>query len=186
MSFLEFLKNNDTNFILAQIAGLVTAVLAMFAVQLKDMKNILIMGVITNALTVANYWLLGEMSGAWICIIAIVQTLWIYYYGRSQRRFPKRLNYMFMLLYSAAVLLTFGKVYDVLAWIAALAFALAVVQQESSKYRLIIMVNSLSWIIYDLVTRSYTMALTHSLIALSVVIAIFRLDLKKKEKEISR
>lgn len=177
---MDFLRNNDLNFLLAQLAGLITAVLAMFAVQLKDMKNILIMGVITNALTVANYWLLGEMSGAWICLIAIVQTLWIYYYGVGNRRFPKRLNYIFMILYTIVVVLTFERIFDVLAWVAAIAFALAVVQVETSKYRLIIMINSLSWIAYDLVTRSYTMAITHALIFLSVVIAIMRLDMKKK------
>lgn len=179
MALIDFLRSNDLNFILAQVAGLITAVLAMVSVQLKDMKNILIMGVVTNALTVTNYWLLGEMSGAWICIIAIVQTLWIYHYTKNDRRFPKRLNYIFMVLYTAVVILTFGKAVDVLAWIAAIAFACAVVQIETSRYRLIIIVNSLSWVVYDLLTRSYTMAITHSLIFCSVVIAIIRLDRKQ-------
>lgn len=183
MAMMELLQSYETNFILAQIAGFITAILAIIAVQLKEMKSILLMGVVTNALTVTNYWLLGEMSGAWICLIAIVQSLWIFYYSKDGRRFPKRLNYIFMLLYSVAVFVAYQNIYDILSWVAAICFALAVVQLESSKYRLIICINSLSWIVYDIMTRSYTMGLTHGLIFLSTVIAIIRLDRKQKTKE---
>ena len=180
MGVLELFQNYDVNFLLAQLVGLVTAILAIFSVQLKDMKHVLIMGIFTNLFTVINYWLLGEFSGAWVCLIAIVHTVWIYNYNIKGRRFPKRLNYVFIALYSAAVALTFGGFYDVLAWIAAMAFAIAVVQTETSKYRLIIVVNSLAWIIYDLITQSYTMAISHSLIFISALIGIYRLDIKKK------
>ena len=180
MGILELFRNYEVNFLLAQLVGLVTAVLAVFSVQLKTMKNVLIMGIFTNLFTVINFWLLGEMSGAWVCLIAIAHTVWIYSFNVGGKRFPKRLNYLFIALYSAAVALTFGGLYDVLAWIAAMAFAVAVVQAETSRYRLIIVVNSLSWIVYDLLTRSYTMAISHSLIFISAIIGIYRLDIKKK------
>ena len=180
MDLLEIFRNYEVNFLLAQLVGLVTAILAIFSVQLKTMKNVLMLGIFSNLFTVINYWLLGEMSGAWVCLIAIVHTVWIYNYNRGGKRFPKRLNYVFIALYSAAVALTFGGLYDVLAWIAAMAFAVAVVQVETSRYRLIIVVNSLAWIIYDLLTRSYTMAISHSLIFISAIIGIYRLDIKKK------
>lgn len=179
----ELFHGVEWSFIAAQIAGLMTAAIAIWTTQLKDMKWVLILQVLSNLLTVVNFGLLSEWSGAWICFVAIAQTLWIYYYTRDQKRFPKRLNYLFMLLYTVVVALTFTAAYDILAWVAALAYAFAVVQMETSKYRLFIMVNASCWILYDFITGAYTLMLTQILILLSVIIAIVRLDRKKKAVE---
>lgn len=172
----------NTNFILAQVVGVITAIFAVVAAQQKEMKPILVLQVLTNAAVVINYLLLGEMSGAWTCLVAIAQTVWIYFYTQKGKEFPRLLNFIFMVLYTIVAFLTYKKPYDLLAWAGAISYALGVAQLEPKRYRLIMVFNATFWIIYDLFTKSYTMAITHTFILLSIVIGIVRLDLKRQEE----
>ena len=70
----------------------------------------------------------------------------------------------------------------VVAGVCAVLFVLAIVQSESGKLRIIMMVNALLWIIYDYKTKAYTNILTHGLELLSILIAMVRLDRKSKKQ----
>lgn len=64
---------------------------------------------------------------------------------------------------------------------AAVLFALSVVQTKAGKYRLIILVNSLLWIAYDIIISApVPMLVTHAIAVVSVIVGIIRLDLGKK------
>lgn len=175
----NFFHDLELSFIMAQVFGLLTALVSIYTVQLKDMKPILLLNVLCNVLSVVTFYFAGGMSGAWVCLIAIIQSLWIYDYTRQGRSFPVWLNYIFIALYSGAILFTMKYAYDLLPGLAAIMYALGAVQKDSGKYRLFILVNSLSWIVFDLFTGAYTMIITHGLILVSILVAMIRLDRKR-------
>lgn len=172
------------NFIIAQWVGIITTVVALLSVQFKRVELILIGQIISNVLVALSYWLLGGMSGAWICILAAVQTVIIFFLDKADIKNKSRkkmfLLILFVMAYVVGTMIVYKDWRDIVAGVCAILFVLAIVQSESGKLRIIMMVNALLWIIYDYKTKAYTNILTHGLELLSILIAMIRLDRKSK------
>ena len=65
-------------FYIAQGISVVTCVLAVITMQFKSMRGILIGQTIVNLTSVLTYVLLGGLSGAGICFVAILQSIVMY------------------------------------------------------------------------------------------------------------
>lgn len=89
---------------------------------------------------------------------------------------------LFVMAYVIGTMIVYVDWRDIVAGVCAVLFVLAIVQSESGKLRIIMMVNALLWIIYDYKTKAYTNILTHGLELLSILIAMVRLDRKSKKQ----
>lgn len=96
--------------IIAQILGIVVMIWVVIFTQFKKMKAILIAELIANGLVMANYALLGGLSGSFVCIWAIIQTVCVYCYTSRDKEFPKPFLLVFMLGYLALALYSFFSV----------------------------------------------------------------------------
>ena len=169
-----------STFFLAQVIGVLVTVTSIVSVQFKNLRYILIGSVLSNLLVSLNYALLGGLSGAGVCILATVQTFWIYLYNRKEASFPLPLNLGFMAGYTIVSALSFNGVPSVLSCLAAYLYALAVAQSDSKMYRVFMLLNSFLWIAYDIYTRAYTTIFTHGFLVVSILLAMYRLDRKKQ------
>lgn len=84
------------------------------------------------------------------------------------------LTAIFIVAYIVASLAVYRRSADILSGIAAVTFALAVAQSKAVDYRVLMSINSLLWIIYDLVIGAFTMIITHGLLLGSLIIAMIR------------
>ena len=91
------------NFIIAQWVGIITTVVALLSVQFKRVELILIGQIISNLLVALSYWLLGGMSGAWICILAAVQTVIIFFLDKANIQNKSRKK-LFLLIFSERII----------------------------------------------------------------------------------
>ena len=181
----------NISFIIAQCLGLLTTLLAVVSVQFKNVRLILISQIIMNLLVAVNYALLGGLSGAWICILATLQTTITFFIDKYCSKNPERIHNILLPFFTAGYIIGTVIVYkdwnDIVSCVCAILFVLAILQTDSSKYRKIIILNALLWVIYDITTMAYTSILTHGLEAVSILIAMIRLDglfkLKTKEEK---
>ena len=169
-------------FILAQIVGILTTVSAVISMQFKDMKWVLVSQVVSNLLTALNLALLGGLSGAGICITATVQTVVIFMYKLKDKQLPTEFSIVFAAVYTVCSLAAYNSVFDIIALIAALTYAMSVIQAKSSAYRIYILINSLLWVAYDISIGAYTAIITYVILITSIVIAMIRIDFKKTNK----
>lgn len=168
-------------FLIAQVIGIVATLIEIAIMQFKNMKYVLIGQCISNLLVVIQYALLGGMSGAAVCIIATFQTLILYAYRKKEKDFPIIFTGVFLIAYLLSSIIVFKSFIDIIACIAAILFGISVIQTQSSKYRIIILINSILWIVYDINTAAYTMIITHGIAVVSVIIGMIRLDTKNNE-----
>lgn len=168
-----------TAFIAAQAVGLLTAVAAAAGAQCKKMTSVLILNLISNSLVALSYILLGGISGSYVCIAASVQTVISYLYTRKNEDVPKIITGVFICIYIALSVYTYKTPIDVIPAICAVMYALSVVQSKSSGYRVFMGINSVLWVIYDIVIGAFTMIITHGLLLTSIIIAMIRYDIKK-------
>jgi len=175
----------NLSFILAQCIGLLTTVIVVISVQFKNVRWILISQIILNLLVSLNYALLGGLSGAWICILATVQTTLMFFIDKYCTENPDRIRNLllpfFVAGYIIGTVIVYQSWHDIVSCVCAILFVLAIVQKDSSRYRKFIILNAILWIIYDIATMAYTSILTHGLEVVSIVIAMLRMDRQKEQ-----
>lgn len=168
-------------FIIAQVVGVLTTVVAVATFQFKDVRHILLGNVISNLMVALQYALLGGFSGAWICMVAAVQTIVMYFLDKREnaQKLRKYLLVLFCVMYIVGTCIVYKNWEDILSCVCAMIYVLAILQTDSKNFRRCIFVNSSLWIVYDVCTMAYTGILTHGLELVSIITAMLRLDRKK-------
>ena len=148
--------------------------------QMKDMKKTLFCQLCCNLFGMLSYVFLGGLSGWGIYLIAAVQSLVLFLYRKAKKEPPKLVSAVFFIAYLLFSLLAFRGARDVVPLVAAMLCALALIQENATRYRLIILLNGAMWIIYDLFLGAYTMLASHIFTVVSALSGIIRLDIMKK------
>lgn len=167
-------------FYLAQAISVLTAIVAIIMMQFKSMSKILFCQVLANLLTASTYFLLGGFSGAGICFVAIAQSVVMFLYNKKGIKPHTAVVALFIALYIACSVVYYQSLVDVLSAMAAVCFAVSIVQQKPAASRMWYVFNPLCWLTYDLFTAAYGNFIMHLVIFVSTLSAIIRLDLKKR------
>ena len=175
-NIIDFILSNS--FMIAQVMGIVVTVLSVIAMQIKDMKNILIGGAIINTLTTMQMALLGGFSGAGTCLTATVQCTYNYGYTQKTKKAtpPKSISAIFILIYIIVNVAVYKGPQDLISIFAAVLYGLAVIQENPAIFRVLLQTNSFAWLIYQLAIGGYTMVVTYVILITSTFIAMWRLD----------
>lgn len=166
----------DVVFYIAQGISVLNAFVATFSAQLKNMKTILAAQIIMNLLAAVTCFLLGGFSGVGISIIAVVQTIVMYFYSMKDKKPHVAVTALFVVVYILNSVITFSSIFDIFPTLAAVSFALSVAQRSSKAYRLVGIWNPLFWLVYDVYIDAYANIVLHSCIFISMLIACIRLD----------
>lgn len=171
------------SFIIAQILGLVATVTSMSVYQFKNEKIILMGQFLTNLLMAINFGLLGGLSGAWICMVAAVETILIYVVNKKCNEKKKLIKniivIVFVAIYIVGTIITFKSWPDIMVCVCAMLYTASIVQENSGKIRKVMFFNASLWIIYDITIGAWTGIITHGLTLASIVTGMIRLDRKK-------
>ena len=166
-------------FYIAQTISVLTAISAVIMMQFKNIKGILAGQIITNLLSATTYFLLGGLSGAGVCLVAIVQSVVMFCYSLNAHKPHLAVSITFIVAYLGCSVLYYQSPIDVLSAVAAVCFAISIVQTKSSTSRLWYLFNPLLWIVYDIFTSAYVNIVVHFAVFVSTLIAIVRLDVLK-------
>lgn len=171
-----------SNFIIGQIISTAALVVSVLIAQFKNVKYILIGEIAANLLVAFSFLFLGGMSGAWICIVAAVQAIIIFY--ANEKNIEQRIRNILTLIFAAVYIIGTIAVYqnwcDIVSCTCAMLYILAITQEASSKYRIYMGLNSLLWVIYDISTQAYVNVITHGMLLVSLAIAMVRLDRERR------
>ena len=166
-------------FYIAQGISVLTGILAMIMMQLKNMKMVLLFQIIVNTTTLTNYFLLGGDTGVFVSILAIVQSVVMFLYNRRGIKPHLAVVIAFVVAYAGCSAYTIAQsrqLLDLLPACAAICFSVSLVQSKTASFRIWGSLNPAFWLGYDLYTRSYVMLCVHLGILISSVVAMIRLD----------
>ena len=173
-------------YIISQIIGVLVCIVAVASLQMKNIKNAMLCQVICNGLGTASYLLLdGGLSGCGIYLVATLQSIVFFIFRKCEKKEPVWIYPIIFAAYIGCSLLTFKQPLDIVPMIAALLCALALIQKKPFLYRLILLLNGIVWIIYDIFLPeiALSMLVTHAIVSISALVGIIRLDLIKKKTE---
>ena len=156
--------------------SIITTLLAIVAMQGRNMGFILACQLFLNALIVLQYTITGNLSASYICALAVVQVVISFVFQKKGKPFPIYVTVVFMAGYLAISLLEYTALYDVLTGVAACMFALSVVQKHTALCRLCCLFNGIFWLAFDLFAASYGALPVHITVFTATLISIIRLD----------
>ena len=163
-------------FIIAQVLGFIRLLIAIYTLQRKEMGNIIALECTLNLLAAIERGLLGSLAGAGVCLVAIPHTILIALFRRKGKTLPVLLSMLFVSLYTALPLLNYQGTQSIISWIASVCFAMGIIQERSSAFRLFKLPSVLLWLIYDIIVGAYASIFTDGLATTSAVVGIIRLD----------
>ena len=170
----------------AQTASIVSLVISVFVgiiaivlKQMKEMKHILILEVVINALASLTYIFGGGLAGGIVSGIAVLNAIIMLIYYLCNKKAPMALTVVFIAIYVASSIVTLiakNDFMELLPATAAFCYSVSMMQRKPSAYRLWSLFNPILWVVYDIYSESYIMSIVHFGIAVSTFSAMLRLD----------
>ena len=178
---IEYFISNFAASPLGFSISMAALILEIIIYQFKGMKAIVIGQCVSNLLILLTYALGDGLSGATMCAVATIHTFLIYWlYQKNNKKISGWFVIASIVVYLGCSVFTFKSLIDLIPTAAAVLFALSVVQSKSWKYRIIILVNSILWISYDIIISApIPMVITHGIAVVSVIIGMIRMDIKE-------
>ncbi len=169
--------------IIATGVGAVAAAIFVASYQCKTRKWILLLGAISRILFILQYILLGAFAGAVLDVIGMCAALIA---GKKEHPLIKKLFLPIIVLTHATIVVTAAFLYQ--SW-ADIFVLLGMTLQTAALWftreriiRRISLCGTPCWLIYNLASKAYFSAVSDSFAIISMIIAIFRYDLKKKKE----
>lgn len=166
------------SFIIPQIVGIIAVALFLWSFQLKKRRQIVFVTCVTNCLYVLQYFLLGAFSGAILDVLATVSS---FFAGKKNapgfRRYAKGAAFAIL-----ALIVIVGVTLAILQknWIELLPVAGALLQtgglwfNSEQTIRKFALAGAPFWLIYNLLSQAYGVALGSVLSIVSIVISLVR------------
>jgi hypothetical protein len=173
MTFLE---------IIATVIGGIAAAIYVASYQCKKRKWILFLGALSRMLFILQYILLGAFSGTALDLIAILAALVA---GKKDHPTLKKLLVPIIVVIHVAILVTSillsQSLYDIVVLLAATFCVAALWFTKERIIRAVSFLSSPCWLVYNLSSKAYFSAVSDSFAILSLLIAIWRYDIRKKK-----
>ena len=166
-----------TAFIISQVLSVLVTIACIVTEQLKTMKHILIVQTLVNLTVALSYLLLpGGKSGFIVSMIGAIQATVMFFYDKKKKKPHITMTvffcaaYVFLSLYNNT-----DRFINFLPAVAAICFALALIQKKPHAYRIFDFSNAMLWLVYDACILSGNF-FVHLGVAVSAVIGMIRLD----------
>lgn len=163
-------------FYIAQGISILTLLAAILMMQCKNMKWLLVGQITANFLTAFSYLLLNGLSGAGICLIAVLQSAVMFLYNRKEKPIHRPVLIGFILLYVLCSAYYYQSPVDIISGAAAICFCISVTTRTASASRRWYVFNPIGWMIYDIFTLAYGNLIMHLIVFISTLSAMIRLD----------
>ena len=160
------------------IISIFATVAAIFGMQCKNMRNVVLGQLISNVLLGVQYIIEGALSAAVTVPFAIALSVICFTYSIKKKKVPVFFIILFLIIFSVVVVFTYTGLYDLLALTALYFCVLSITSRKSYQARVCTAINCICWLIYDILCAPSAI-LTHSVVLAFTVIGIIRLDRKE-------
>lgn len=167
-------------YILAQIIGILAVATYLLSYQLKRRKHIVLVNAISSILYVLQYIMLGAFEGAAIDILSAISTLTAHKKDKSFIAKHVKAIVVFMnLSILAAGLCLYKNIFSLFPIAGAILQTSAFWITDEKRIRQVSLLGTPFWFIYNLVSRAYGSTLGTALSMVSLLVAMYRYDIKK-------
>ena len=170
------------NFVIAQIFGVLGIICSVLSMQMKTKKNIMIMLLLLNLSSALNFLFLDSISGSLVCFFAVLETFINYMFDKNNKKVPLYVVAFYVVVNIGLGLMSYKTPLDIIPVVCALLYCATVCTPKESNIRKLMFANQSLWLFYDLKVKAYMFSVSNVLTLISIIIAMYRFDYKKKKK----
>ncbi|MBQ7202051.1 YgjV family protein [Candidatus Saccharibacteria bacterium] len=169
----------DTNFVIAQIFGVLGVIASVCSMQFKKRRQIFIALLLLNLFSALNFVFLGTFSSAYVCFFAVAEMLINHLFERKNKPVPKWVVGIYIIVNILLGAIAFTGPLDVIPIVCALIFCATLLTKNEQNIRKLMLLNQALWLVYDLTVGAYFFAVSNVLTIISTAIALYRFSKKK-------
>jgi fumarate reductase subunit C len=167
--------------LVANLIGICAVALFVLSYQQKKKQGIVLCNGISRALYVVQYLLLGAFEGAVLDVVGIVATVLAQNQDRGWiKKYKKAVIIGINALIVFFGILLYENIFSLLPMFGVLLHTGAFWMKDEKKIRFISFSGSPFWLVYNLITCAYGSAIGDMMTMVSIALAIYRYDIKKK------
>ena len=133
-------------------------------------------------LWLVHYGCLGAVTAVYTNFISFARSVVFYNNSKSWAKSPFWL-WLFVALFALNSALTWEGPRSILPACAMICTTFALWTKDTRRMRALYLVNSPFWLSYDIISRSYSCALTETAALISYAVAIWRYDIRKQPEK---
>ena len=161
-------------FIFAQISAIFAIIAYALIPHQKNKKKVLICKLISNLFYTLQYLLLGAFSGAGTNLIDVLQSLIFYKYAKKEEKIPVAWIIVYIIIIIAIGFFTYTNLFSVIPIILAIIAAFGVWQDNLKINRIISIIISFCFIIYNISVTAYVSACGNVFQLVLAITAVYR------------
>lgn len=173
-------------FIIAQIFAIFAILVYSMGPHQKNKKRLLICNLTSNVLYLVQYLLLGAFTAVGINCIDFIRSLIFYRYAKNEKEIPISWWIGYVIILITIGIFTYTNIFSILPIALGIMFAYGIWQNNLKVYRIIMVINVLGWLIYNISVQAYVGTFGNILHLVSTIVAMYRFKdfkfQKKKEK----
>jgi hypothetical protein len=173
----------DTNFIIAQIFGILGIIASVCSMQFKKRKTIFVALLFLNLFSALSFIFLNTFTSAYICLFAILEMLINSTFEKKNKPIPKYVVGTYIIINIALGTLSFSGPLDIIPITCALIFCATILTKEEQDIRKLTILNQVLWLVFDLSIGAYMFAVSNILTIVSTGIALHRFHKKPAKKQ---
>lgn len=172
----------DTNFIIAQVFGVLTIICSVCSMQFKKRKHIFIVLLLLNLFAALNLVFLNSLGSAYITFFAIVEMIINALFERNKKPVPIFVIALYIVINIALGLLSFNGPLDIIPIVCAILYCFVILAKREQNIRKLTLVNQCCWLVYDISIGAYSLSVSNILTIISIIIALVRFKDKGTKK----
>lgn len=167
--------------ILPQIVGILAVISFLLSYQQKKRKNIIIWNAISRCLYIVQYVLLGAFEGAALDVLGTVSSVAA---QKKESKFISKYSKAVIVAINLTIFITgiylYENIFSLFPIVGVILHTSAFWINEEKTIRRVSFLGSPFWLVYNLASCAYGSAIGDVLTMVSIGIAIFRYDIKRK------
>ncbi len=172
-----FLLNNSAMYnVFVQGIGVLGIIASIISFQCKKHKNIMIFRTATEMLFAVQYFFLGAYTGVAMNVFGSLRNM-VFMDMVKKDKNTMIMRYVFSGIFLLFIALTWEGSKSLLSGLAKVTSTFAYGSSNTRVVRIMILLTSTSWLIYNLIVGSYAGFLCELLTIVSIITAIIRIDL---------
>lgn len=175
-----------SNYIYAQIFGLLGATAMLLSNWQKEKTKVLSLLIIDSICYFMQYILLGALSGAFTNILSLIRAIVFKYKDKYKILHNKMILIIILTIYLIVGLLTYSGIISLLPVVASIIYTSTLWQNNIKIIRFGTFIMILACFIYNIAVKAYTGALVEGILLISSILAIINLDILKNNKQIDK
>ena len=169
--------------IIAQIIGFIALVYTCVSIQQNKKIRVLVYQMIANFLYFLQYIFLDALSGACTSFLGLMRYIVYYQYEKNNKEKSIFILFLFSAIAIIIGVFTYNGVISLLPPITALMYTYGTWQNNLKRFRIIAVIVPICWFVYNFFVGAYVGMISTVIEFSSAVIAIYRLDIRKKERK---